>query len=257
MKLAYRLKTPQAPAGVALILVMLAILVLSVLAASIVFSARSETFASYNYRIATQADYVAKAGLQRAVNFFNSDKYAPVAPGDASTYYDVSQYTSSPLVLYNTKYRPVRCTADCPSSNSDVVLSVDSSGTFNGNYPETPTNADGDTIGTAFANRFFNISLDPLSSRRTPASSPSPRSWRTITRSTTPSTPQSTASPTRFGTLSPRERGTRTWAREIRSRPACKRQPWRPFTSPTLPTLCMACVTSRSKAQSAPTAITR
>ena len=34
--------------GVALILVMLAIVVLSVLAASIVFSARSETYASYN-----------------------------------------------------------------------------------------------------------------------------------------------------------------------------------------------------------------
>ncbi len=154
----------QGPRGVALILVMLAILVLSVLAASIVFSARSEAFASYNYRISMQADYVAKAGLQKAVNFFNSDKYKAVAPADATTYYDVSQYSDMPVVLYNTKYRPVRCIANCPSANRPVILSMNSSGTFNGNYPTPLTNADGATIGTAFSSRFYNVSLNPLSS---------------------------------------------------------------------------------------------
>ncbi len=164
------MKTPdrhfgsRAPAGVALILVMLAILVLSVLAASIVFSARSEAFASYNYRISTQADYVAKAGLQKAVNFFNSDKYTPVAPPDATTYYDVSQYSSIPVVLYNTKYRPVQCIANCPTANGAVVLSIDSSGNFTGNYPTPLTNVDGATIGTAFKDRFYNVAINPLSS---------------------------------------------------------------------------------------------
>lgn len=164
------MKTPdrqfdsKAPAGVALILVMLAILVLSVLAASIVFSARSEAFASYNYRISMQADYVAKSGLQKAVNFFNSDKYKPVVPGDATTYYDVSQYSDMPVVLYNTKYRPVLCIANCPSVNRPVILSMNSSGAFNGNYPTPLTNADGDTIGTAFKDRFYNVAINPLSS---------------------------------------------------------------------------------------------
>ena len=50
--------------GVALILVLLSMLVLSVLAATIVFTARSETLASYNFKLDTQADYLAKAGIQ-------------------------------------------------------------------------------------------------------------------------------------------------------------------------------------------------
>ena len=61
--------------GVALILVLLAMLVLSVLAAAIVFTARSETFAAYNYKLDTQADYLAKAGIQRAVNWFRANGY--------------------------------------------------------------------------------------------------------------------------------------------------------------------------------------
>jgi len=46
--------------GVALILVMLSLLVLSVLTAAIIFTARAEIFASYNYKLDTQADYLAK-----------------------------------------------------------------------------------------------------------------------------------------------------------------------------------------------------
>ncbi len=164
MKRSRQRKLKRTPDGVALILVMLSIVVLSVLAASIVFSARSETFASYNYRISTQADYVAKAGLQKAINFFNSNKYKPVDPSAASATYDVSQYASTPVVLYNTKYRPVRCIADCTSTNRPVVLQMDSSGNFNGNYPNSLTNADGESVPTAFASRFYDVSLNPVSS---------------------------------------------------------------------------------------------
>ncbi len=75
--------------GVALILVMLALLVLSTLAAAMVYSARAETFASYNYRISMQAEYVARAGLQRALNFFESGAnyvpLTPVSPGTGGT----------------------------------------------------------------------------------------------------------------------------------------------------------------------------
>ena len=73
--------------GVALILVLLAMLVLSVLAAAIVFTARSETFASYNYKLDTQADYLAKAGIQRAINWFRSSHYRAVSQSEANTYY--------------------------------------------------------------------------------------------------------------------------------------------------------------------------
>ncbi|MBZ5515324.1 MAG: hypothetical protein LAN62_10910 [Acidobacteriia bacterium] len=153
-----------APRGVALILVMLAILVLSVLAASIVFSARSETFASYNYRISTQADYVAKAGLQKALNFFNSDQYKAVDPSTPNTTYRTSQYASTPVVLWNATDRAVYCIANCPSTPRPVMLSLNSSGSFSGNYPTNITNASGNTIPTAFASNFYNVALNPLGS---------------------------------------------------------------------------------------------
>ena len=164
MKVMLGKRVEPASSGVALILVMLAILVLSVLAASIVFSARSETFASYNYRISTQADYVAKAGLQKSLNFFNSDKYKAVNPSNPSTTYQASQYAATPVTLYNATARPVICIANCASNGRPVTLAVNSSGSFNGNYPTDITNAAGDTIPTAFANNFYNVGLDPLSS---------------------------------------------------------------------------------------------
>lgn len=164
MKVAHRKNVEPAPPGVALILVMLAILVLSVLAASIVFSARSETFASYNYRISTQADYVAKAGLQKALNFFNSDKYKAVDPSSPGATYQVSEYATAPVNLYNATNRAVICIANCASNGRPVTLSVNSSGSFNGNYPTNLNNAAGDTIPTAFASNFYDVGLDPLGS---------------------------------------------------------------------------------------------
>jgi len=108
--------------GVALILVLLAILVLTTLAAAMVFSARSETFASYNYRIGTQAEYVAQAGVQRALNFFNSASYSSLPPASASTYYDVSIYANNPTNLYYSNGTPVSCLGACTSGSGGVVL---------------------------------------------------------------------------------------------------------------------------------------
>jgi len=110
-----------ADSGVALILVLLAILVLTTLAAAMVFNARSETLASYNYRIGTQAEYVAMAGVQRALNFFNSTRYSPVPPTTATTYYNVSIYATNPVNLYFANESPVTCTSGC-SSTGNVAL---------------------------------------------------------------------------------------------------------------------------------------
>lgn len=105
------LRKKAADSGVALILVLLAILVLTTLAAAMVFNARSETLASYNYRIGTQAEYVAMAGVQRALNFFNSTRYSPVPPSTATTYYNVSIYATNPVNLYFANESPVTCTS--------------------------------------------------------------------------------------------------------------------------------------------------
>src|SRR5438105_11463475 len=98
--------------GVALILVMLSMLLLSVLAVSIVFTARSETFASHNYKLDTQADYLAKAGIQRAINWFRSNHYQAVTQANAATYYKVSS-TGSPYNLYTSDTSQVTCISGC------------------------------------------------------------------------------------------------------------------------------------------------
>jgi Tfp pilus assembly protein PilX len=128
--------------GVALILVLLAILVLTTLAAAMVFSARSETLASYNYRIGTQAEYVALAGVQRALNFFNSSRYAPVPPSSVTTYYDVSIYATNPVNLYFGNAAPVTCTSNC-SSSGNVELSTSSASSV---FPPSTATAGVDVV---------------------------------------------------------------------------------------------------------------
>jgi Tfp pilus assembly protein PilV len=137
--------------GVALILVMLAMLVLSVLAATIVFTARAETFASYNFKLDTQADYLAKAGIQRAVNWFRSNRYRAVGAAGAAnpitepnTYYYVTQtdsvfqlWTSGVLTPTYVASSPVTCksvSGGCPSPDKPVQLIGYGSGSSN--YPD-------------------------------------------------------------------------------------------------------------------------
>lgn len=115
----------QSDSGVALVLVLLAVLVLTTLAAAMVFTARSETLASYNYRIGTQAEYVALGGVQRALNFFNSTRYASVPPASATTYYNVSVYADKPVDMYFGNASPVTCTGSC-TSTGDVQLGTSS-----------------------------------------------------------------------------------------------------------------------------------
>jgi type II secretory pathway pseudopilin PulG len=107
--------------GIALILVLLAMLVLSVLAAAIVFTARAETFAGYNYKLDTQADYLAKAGIQRAVNWFRSTHYRAITESEANNYYQVTS-GGSPFNLFTSNASPVICKSNCSSINSPVQL---------------------------------------------------------------------------------------------------------------------------------------
>jgi len=149
--------------GIALILVLLAMLVLSVLAAAIVFTARSETFASYNYKLDTQADYLAKAGIQRAINWFRSSHYRAVSESEANTYYAVT-FTGSPFNLYplTSNASPVTCMSGCSSSNSSVQLIGFGSGSTN--YPNiNNTESTARQVAAAFASDLN----DPVNTRLT------------------------------------------------------------------------------------------
>jgi hypothetical protein len=138
---------------VALILVLLSMLVLSVLAATIVFTARSETLASYNFKLDTQADYLAKAGIQRAVNWFRSTHYKAVSQSQANTYYAVSS-TGNPYNLWTSNASPVTCISGCSTTNSAVQFI--SYGSGSSNYPSI--NNDGGTlVATAFASDLAGV----------------------------------------------------------------------------------------------------
>jgi Tfp pilus assembly protein PilX len=83
--------------GVALIFAMIFVLVLSIMAASLMFLSQSETWASMNYRLMTQSRYGAEAGLHAAANYLMTSYTAPGMPGgDAVAGYNVAV---SPVTL--------------------------------------------------------------------------------------------------------------------------------------------------------------
>ena len=98
--------------GTALIFALIFLLILSVMAASLMFLAQSETWSSSNYRLMTQGRYGAEAGLNSAANYLMFT-YAP--PGGAG----------DPLANYDMTQSPVKYLG------ADVVLST----TGNSNYP--------------------------------------------------------------------------------------------------------------------------
>jgi Tfp pilus assembly protein PilX len=145
--------------GIALILVMLAMIVLSLLAAAIVFTARADILASYNYKLSTQADYLAKAGVQEALNWFRSARYRAVSQAQAPTYYHVTA-TGSIYNLYSSASSPVKCISSspgCPSPNNAVhLIGIPETGSTN--YPSI-TNVGGTAVATAFASDLVNARL--------------------------------------------------------------------------------------------------
>lgn len=89
--------------GVALIMTMLLMLVLSAVAVSLIFLANTETFSSMNYRLMSQARYGAESGVHRSMNYLFNGYPTPGGPGDPLTNYDMTQspvtYNGQPIVL--------------------------------------------------------------------------------------------------------------------------------------------------------------
>lgn len=65
--------------GTAMLFAIIMVLVLSVMAASMMFLSQSETWSSMNYRLMTQARYGAEAGIHATANFLLNN-YVPPAP---------------------------------------------------------------------------------------------------------------------------------------------------------------------------------
>src|SRR6266571_4170227 len=106
--------------GTALIFALIFLLILSVMAASLMFLAQSETWTSSNYRMMTQGRYGAEAGINSAANYLMFTYAPPGGAGDPLANYDMTQ---SP-VKYN---------------GADVVLSTTLA---NSNYPSAAVAGD-------------------------------------------------------------------------------------------------------------------
>jgi len=94
-----RAQTRRAERGIALVIVILTLFVLTSLAAAIVFVTQSEIWTSANYKLATQARYAAEAGSQRAADWLVHNYTPPTNPES----YDITkypvQYEGTPVVL--------------------------------------------------------------------------------------------------------------------------------------------------------------
>ena len=107
-----RTKVAKRNQGIALIVAMLSLLVLSTLGMSLLFVTQTSVRTSYNFKLLTQARYSAEAGAQRAVNWL---VYSYTSPSDYSGF----DMTKSP-VTYN---------------GMPVILSAMTGQT--GNYPDS------------------------------------------------------------------------------------------------------------------------
>lgn len=91
--------------GVALILALISVLILSTVGVSIMFLGQSETWSGLNYRLMTQARYGAEAGLNSAANYLVNTYTAP-STALALSAYDLTkspvQYNGGNVVLSTT-----------------------------------------------------------------------------------------------------------------------------------------------------------
>ena len=96
--------------GVALILAMLVLLVLSTIGAALVFVTQTEIWSSANYRTMLQARYAAEAGAQSTVNWLTYT-FTPPTTTQLSSNFTMTTY-------------PVQCSTGCTSNGHSIVLSA-------------------------------------------------------------------------------------------------------------------------------------
>src|SRR5436190_151574 len=93
--------------GIALVFVLFLLTTVSALAVSLMFLANSETYASGNYRLATQARYAAESGAQKAADFLlDPAQYNPATTAGGVVGIDTTkspvEFNGNPVVLSAT-----------------------------------------------------------------------------------------------------------------------------------------------------------
>ena len=156
MKTALRRRAParRDERGIALVIVILTLFVLTTLAAAVIFVTQSEIWTSGNYKLAMQARYAAEAGSQRAANWLVHD-YTPPASLDS---YDITkspvQYEGMPVVL--------SASADVPSNYPDAeVQEAFQTALMDQPLPGLGTSATTTVTATLTSMRPANVFLSP------------------------------------------------------------------------------------------------
>jgi hypothetical protein len=125
--------------GIAIVLALFLMSAMSVLAASLMFLSQTETYASMNYRMMSQARYAGEAAVQKASDFLLDN---PV--GGIGGQYEVPSIINAldPLSNYNRLGSPVLCAGgDCTVGEPIVLSATDA---VMSNYPAA-------AVQTAFA----------------------------------------------------------------------------------------------------------
>ena len=105
--------------GVALVLALFLVTIMSVLAASLMFLSQTETYSTQNYRMMSQARYGAEAGVQKAGNFlFDTTQYAKpgTVAGDAAP--PGSRLTATTILLQ----APMNTAVNTPRATRSAVM---------------------------------------------------------------------------------------------------------------------------------------
>jgi Tfp pilus assembly protein PilX len=96
--------------GVALILTLLLMMILSAVAVSLIFLSNTETYASMNYRLMSQARYGAESGVHKAMNYLFNGYSQPGSAGDPLSNYNMLvspvTYNGAPVVLSALASKP-------------------------------------------------------------------------------------------------------------------------------------------------------
>lgn len=97
--------------GIALVMALLCLFVISTLAVGVMYSTQSEIWTTANYRATTQARYLAEAGAQQALNYLQS-QFSP--PADFTTNFTL---TGMPVIYTASGKSVILATSGFPTSS--------------------------------------------------------------------------------------------------------------------------------------------
>jgi Tfp pilus assembly protein PilX len=131
--------------GVALILALLCVFIMSVIAAGLMFSTQAEVWSSANYRYVTQSRYVAEAGAEQAISWLQN--YVKTNPNFGDT-------TKFDITTFPAQYPAGAGSGTCPTNTAKCVVMAGSGMT---GFTDTYANISA-TDDAAFTAAFTNVS---------------------------------------------------------------------------------------------------